>query len=123
MASWKSLESLTDKIVGQTFGEPVRHVPFKSDGSVDTTRPTTELMGVLHSPNADGTVSFGNGMISTISSSESALVLNRADYPTLVIRKKDKIRALSDTGAHIFYEVSRMSDRFSSILVVHLGQV
>ncbi|MGV8832545.1 MAG: hypothetical protein ACOH2N_11255 [Devosia sp.] len=123
MADWKTLESLTDKIVGQTFGEPVRHVPIGSNGLVDPARPVTELFGILHAPNADGTVSFGNGMISTIATSESALVINRVDYPGLVVRKRDKVRATSDAGALIFYEVSRVSDRFPSILVLHLGHV
>lgn len=116
---WKALEAMGDRIVIGAYAEAVVHRPLKN-GSSDPSRPQQSIKGVLHAPNADGTVSLGNGMITTIATTETALVINRADYPTIDIRQNDEFRA-TDMPGQPFYEVKRISDRFSSIIVVHLG--
>lgn len=116
---WKGLEAMTDKIVLDAFAEAVLHRPLKN-GSSDPSRPQQSIRGVLHAPNADGTVSLGNGLITTIATTETALVINRADYPDIDIRQNDEFRA-TDVPGQPYYEVSKISGRFSSILVVHLS--
>lgn len=116
---WKALEAMTDKIVVGAFGETLLHRPQKN-GSSDSSRPQQSIRGVLHAPNADGTVSLGNGLITTIATTETALVINRADYPAIDIRQGDEFRA-TDMPGKPFYEVKRISDRFSSIIVLHLA--
>lgn len=117
---WAALEALTDKIVLPFFSENVRHSPMTTAGVSDPSRPQQIIRGVLHSPNADGTVSLGNGMITTIATTETALVIRRADYPTIDIRTTDKFRALDLPGTPL-YDVSRISNRFPSIMVIHLN--
>lgn len=116
---WKAIEAMTDKIVLGAFGETVLHRPLKN-GSSDPSRPQQSIRGVLHAPNADGTVSLGNGIITTIATTETALAINRADYPSIDIRQGDEFQA-TDMPGQPYYEVKRISSRFSSIVVVHLG--
>lgn len=120
MVDWKRLERQVDKAINRAFGEPVRLVFYKN-GAVDSTRPFVDTIGILHAPNADGTVQLGNGMVTSLATTQSALVLQRADHPALVIRALDKVRATTDSGAIVFYEVAKVSDRFPSIWVIHLN--
>ena len=119
---WKQLERDVDSIVGAAFGELVRHAPMTSSGTVDTTRPAADIRGVLHTPAAAGAISLGAGMMTTLSASEGALVIERAAYPDRVFKSKDKIRGLELSGQP-WWEVKTINDRFSSIIVLVLNQV
>lgn len=118
---WRALEAATDAIVVRAFAEPVRHSPMKN-GTSDPTRPQQTIQAVVHHPNAEGSISLGNGMITTLSASGAALVIERAAYPDILIKTKDKVRASTVAGTFAWYEVKSVSDRFSSILVAELNE-
>lgn len=118
--NWKALEAVNDRMVLGAYDELVRHSPMKS-GVADPARPAAEIRGVLHTPAAAGTISLGNGMMTTLSASEGALVINRADYPDRVFAKLDKIRGL-ETPGQPWWEIKTVNDRFSSIIVLVLNQ-
>jgi hypothetical protein len=118
---WKSIEAAADAAVIAAFGETVRHHPMTSSGAADATRPVADIRGILHTPAAAGAISLGSGIITTLSASEGALVVNRADYPTTVFKQKDKIRGLELPGQP-WWEIKTVNDRFSSILVLVLNQ-
>lgn len=121
MINWREIEAMTDRIVIGTYSETVRHVPIvASSGQADATRPARDIKAVVHSPNAAGTVSFGKGMAMSFASQETALVFLREQYPDLVIRPRDRFRLMDRPGVQ-WIEVSRVSDRYASILVAHLG--
>ena len=118
--SWHELEAAADAAVIGAFSETVRHSPMKS-GVVDPARPAAEIRAVLHTPAAAGTISLGNGMMTTLSASEGALVVNRADYPDRIFRQGDKVRGMEMPGMP-WWEVKTVNDRFHSILVLVLNQ-
>lgn len=119
---WKALEAAVDAAVIAAFGETVRHHPMTSSGTVDATRPVADLKAILHTPAAAGAISLGSGIMTTLSSSEGALVVERAAYPNIVFKPKDRIRGLEFSGS-VFWEVKTINDRFPSILVLVLNQV
>ena len=119
---WKQIEAVVDAAVCSAFGEQVRHSPMTSSGTADPSRPVQVIRGVLHTPAAAGAISLGNGFMTTLSSSEGALVVERAAYPTIVFRAKDRIRGLDLPGQPL-WEVKTVNDRFSSIWVLVLNQV
>ncbi|MDG4671629.1 hypothetical protein P9A16_10860 [Shinella sp. 838] len=117
---WKALETACDRAVSAAFAETVRHAPMKN-GTADPARPAADIMAILHSPSVDGSISLGNGMITTVSASAHALVINRSAYPSIVLRSKDKVRATTRPGSP-WYEVSKISDRHSGIILVELTE-
>lgn len=117
---WQSIEAAVDAAVFGAFAELVRHAPMKN-GTADPSRPLTDLMAILHSPSVDGSISLGNGMITTVSASAHALVISRAAYPNIVLRSKDKVRATARPGSP-WYEVSKISDRHSGIIILELTE-
>ena len=115
------MEAAADAAVVGGFSELVRHAPMTSSGTVDTSRPAQEIRAVLHTPNPVGTINIGNGLTTTFAAAEAALVINRADYPTIVFKTKDKIRGL-DLPGQPWWEVKNVNDRFSSIIILSLNQ-
>ncbi len=120
MVDWRTLEAKADRIIGAAFDEEVRHLPQKN-GTADTGRPIQNIRGVLHTPSPEGTISIGAGIVTNMAAAEAALVVQRAEYPSIVFRQKDKIRGNELPGAPI-WEVKNINDRFSSIIVLTLNQ-
>lgn len=82
---WHAIEAAADRAVVGAFGELVRHAPMK-DSKIDPTRAAADIRGVLHTPAAKGSFSLGGGFLITLSASEGALVVNRADCPDRIFR-------------------------------------
>lgn len=118
---WRALEAAGDAIVVRAFSEPVR-LSFLKNGTIDPDRPAQNIEAVVHHPNAEGSVSLGGGMITMLSASGAALVIERAAYPGIILEAKDRVRASNATGVLVWYEVKSVSDRFSSILVAELNE-
>ncbi|MGV8939802.1 MAG: hypothetical protein ACOH2J_22015 [Allorhizobium sp.] len=93
------------------------------NGVADPGRPTGDIEAVIHHPNADGSISIGNGMITTIATSAAGIAIERARHPGIVLKNKDRIRASNVEGVLVWYEVGVVSDRFSSIITATLNQV
>lgn len=119
-ADWQAAKAAAIAAVHTAFAEPVRHSPLKN-GTADPSRPLTDLMAILHSPSVDGSISLGSGMITTVSASAHALVISRAAYPSIVLRSKDKVRATARPGQP-WFEISKISDRHSGIILVELTE-
>lgn len=122
MANWRELEALTDRIVGDAFGEAVRHFPKTSNGATDGSRAIQDITGILHTPSPEGTINLGAGMVTTLAASESALVVERSRYPDVVFKAKDTIRSLDRSGSPV-WEVKSIKARYSSIIILVLNQV
>jgi hypothetical protein len=118
---WKHLEALSDRMVLGAYDELVRHAPMTSSGTSDSTRPIQDIRGVLHTPTPVGTISLGNNLVTTFAAAEAALVINRADYPNIVFRVRDRIRGLELPGV-LWWEVKSINDRFSSVIILALNQ-
>jgi len=117
---WRAIEQMTDLIIGNAFGESVRHSPIKN-GVADASRPLQDIKAILHHPSVDGAVSLGNGMITTISASQHALVIDRSLYPGIVIKSGDRVRANARSGTP-WFEVKSVSDRHSGVLIITLNE-
>lgn len=119
--NWLALEAMTDRIIGNAFGEQVRHSPIKN-GVADSSRPLQDIRAILHHPSVDGAVSLGNGMVTTISASQHALVVDRSLYPGIVIKSGDRVRANARPSTP-WFEVKSVSDRHSGVLIVTLNEM
>lgn len=117
---WKAIEAACDQAVFGAFDEDCRHLPQKN-GTADPGRPVTNLRGVLHTPSPEGTINIGNGLTTTMAASESALVVQRSQYPGVVFKKLDIIRG-NDLPGTPLWEVKNVNDRFSSIIILALNQ-
>lgn len=120
--NWKQLEAATDVAVLGAFSELVRHAPMTSGGTVDSTRPLQDIRAVLHTPTPAGTISLANNIVTTFAAAEGALVVNRANYPGIVFRARDRIRGLELPGQP-WWEVKAVNDRFSGVIILTLNQV
>lgn len=118
---WKSLEALNDRMVLGANDELVRHSPMTSSGTLDTSRPIQDIRAVLHTPNPAGTINIGNGLTTTLAAAEAALVVNRADYPSIVFKARDRFRGLELPGQP-WWECKTVNDRFPSIVILALNQ-
>lgn len=117
---WQSIEAALDRAVSSAFAELVRLTPLKN-GVADPDRPVAEILAVLHHPSVDGQVSFGAGMMTSVSASKHCLVIERSRYPATGMRAKDVIRAISRPGTPA-YEVAKVSDRHSGVVIVELNE-
>lgn len=120
MVNWRTLEAKADQTIGATFGEEVRHLPQKN-GTADPGRPVTNLRGVLHTPSPEGTINISAGVVTNMAASEAALVVQRAEYPTITFKKLDLIRG-NDLPGTPLWEVKAVNDRYTSIVVLSLNQ-
>lgn len=121
MVNWRIIEAKVDKTIGDTFGEEVRHFPYKKDGTVDSSRPITTIRGVLHTPSPEGTINIGESIVTNMAASEGALVVQRADMGAVIFRPKDVIQGI-DLPGDPRWEIKTVNDRYSSIVVLTLNQ-
>lgn len=119
--NWRELEAMTDNIVLGAFDEAIRHSP-KKDGRLDPERQKSEIRGVLHNPSVDSPISPGGGFRTTISGSATMLVINRSDYPELLLAKGDSFRALERAGMPCF-ELAEVSSHVSGAMILTLARL
>lgn len=109
--------------VDEAFAEPVRHSPIDK-GVADPTRPVVVIEGPLRTGGGQNTNLAGGQAQSwrtRIVAQKAELHIDRTKYPDLVIRGKDRVRALSRPGQPLF-EVLYVDDRNHTRLVVELGE-
>lgn len=119
MANWRELEAKVDQTTARLFGEQVRLAFFKN-GLVDPDRPVVETSAILHVGGADS-FGIGAGYRTRLSAGQAELVLDRSTYTGSMPRKLDKVRAL-DRAGQPWFEVATVSDRYTNLLVLSLGQ-
>lgn len=119
MTNWHQLERRLDRTVGRAFGGRVRFCPMTPSGRADPARAAQNISGVLHVVADDGTVDLGRGETLALAGCHAALVVERSQWPDLAVREGDKMQDVEIPGTP-WYRVARVSDRYTSILVVAL---
>lgn len=107
----------------KTFAEPVRLSFFTSDGYLDPTRLAREIEAILRVGGGSTTAVGGMGSAwrVRINAQKAELHIDRTVYPDLVVRSRDKVRALARPGQP-WFEVSTIDDRTDGRLVLLLGE-
>jgi hypothetical protein len=119
MADWRALEARVDRKMAATFGESVR-LSFLKNGDTDPDRPMIEITAILHT-GGDDSFAAGTGYRTRLSAGQAELIIDRSSYAGSMPRPQDKVRA-NDRAGMPWFEVSAVSDRYSNLLVLSLGQ-
>ncbi len=123
-ARYHRLRDRTMAAVDRAFAEPVRLSFFTAQGTIDPSRPAIEIEAVLRVGGGKSTTIGGSSKSSwrtRIVAQKSELHIDRTKYPTVVVRAKDKVRALARPGQP-WFEVSAVDDRGETRLVLQLGE-
>ncbi|MRN66550.1 hypothetical protein GJU92_08675 [Brucella sp. 10RB9213] len=122
MANWRKLEAMVDQKMARSYGESVR-LSFMKKQVADPNRPTVEINAILHVGGDDSRAPGPTGTYrSRLSLGEAELFLDRSTYSGPDPKVGDKIRA-NDRAGKPWFEVAAVSDRYSNLIVVKLGQV
>lgn len=123
MAGWRNLEARVDQKISRAFGEPVR-LSFLKNGTVDPARPQIEIAAVLHvggddsKPLTEGSDRFRSRLLA----GQAELFIDRSTYAGPMPRQGDRVRA-NDRAGQPWFEVAGVSDRYSNLIVLSLGEV
>ncbi|KAB2731569.1 hypothetical protein [Brucella anthropi] len=122
MANWRKLEAMVDQKMTRSYGESVR-LSFMNKQVVDPDRPTVEIIALLHVGGDDSRAPGPTGTYrSRLSLGEAELFLDRSTYTGSDPKVGDKVRA-NDRAGKPWFEVAAVSDRYSNLIVVKLGQI
>ncbi|KAB2783693.1 MULTISPECIES: hypothetical protein [Brucella] len=122
MANWRKLEAMVDQKMARSYGESVR-LSFMKQQVADPDRPTVEIIALLHVGGDDSRAPGPTGTYrSRLSLGEAELFLDRSTYSGPDPKVGDKVRA-NDRAGKPWFEVAAVSDRYSNLIVVKLGQV
>lgn len=119
--------SIRDKIIAagdSVFAEPLRIAPQKA-GAADPDRAAVEINAVLRTAGGKpAAVSVGRDRDWEMKQAgqKAFLAINRTTYPDIVIKRGDKVRALSRPGKP-WFEILYIDDRGHRRLIAHLGEV
>lgn len=111
--------SINDKV----FAETVRLSFLTSQGTVDPARPAREIEAILRVGGGEITSIAGSGSSawrSRIVARKAELHINRVKYPDIVVRARDRVKALARPGQP-WFEVSVVDERGETRLVLQLG--
>lgn len=122
-ARFHALRDRTVVTVDRTFAEPVK-LFFLKNGVADPGRAAIQIEAPLRTGPRKGTDPSG-GIVrewrSRIAAGRGEMRVDRAKYPSLVLRSGDKVQAISRPGEPLF-EVLIVDDRDHSRLIVQLGE-
>ncbi|UYT54505.1 hypothetical protein OHI65_09065 [Brucella sp. MAB-22] len=122
MANWRKLEAMVDQKMARSYGESVR-LSFMKKQVVDPDRPSIEINALLHVGGDDSRAPGPTGTYrSRLSLGEAELFLDRSTYTGPDPEVGDKVRA-NDRAGKPWFEVAAVSDRYSNLIVVKLGQI
>jgi hypothetical protein len=123
MVNWLNLEAAVDRKIGRFFGENVR-LSFLKEGVIDPDRAMIDTKAIL-ATGGDDSAPIGDGVSryrSRLSLGQAELFIDRSTYTGPMPRTGDKVRA-SDRAGKPWFEVSAVSDRYSNLIVLSLGEV
>lgn len=122
MANWRKLEAMVDQKMARSYGESVR-LSFMKQQVADPDRPMVEIIALLHVGGDDSRAPGPTGTYrSRLSLGEAELFLDRSTYSGPDPKVGDKVRA-NDRAGKPWFEVAAVSDRYSNLIVVKLGQI
>lgn len=122
MANWRKLEVMVDQKMARSYGESVR-LSFLKGQVADPDRQMIEVDAILHVGGDDSRAPGPTGTYrSRLSLGEAELFLDRSTYSGPVPKVGDKVRA-NDRAGKPWFEVAAVSDRYSNLIVVKLGQI
>lgn len=124
MVNWREREAAVDRLVSKPAhaGETVR-LSFLKNGTVDPDRQMVEIVAILATGGDDSTP-IGDGVNkyrSRLSLGQAEVFIDRSTYDGPVPRQGDKLRANDRAGAP-WFEIAAVSDRYSNLLVLTLGE-
>lgn len=123
-ARYHRLRNRTIAAVDRVFAEPVRLSFLNSQGYVDPTRPAREIEAILvvgEGKNTSIAVAGGGSWRTRLNAQKSELHIDRVKYPDIVVRSRDKVRALARPGQP-WFEVAAIDDRGGTRLVLQLSE-
>lgn len=122
MANWRKLEAMVDQKMTRSYGESVR-LSFLKGQVTDPDRQMIEIDAILHVGGDDSRAPGPTGTYrSRLSLGEAELFLDRSTYTGPDPKVGDKVRA-NDRAGKPWFEVAAVSDRYSNLIVVKLGQI
>jgi len=122
MANWRKLEAMVDQKMTRSYGESVR-LSFLKGQVADPDRQMIEINALLHVGGDDSRAPGPTGTYrSRLSLGEAELFLDRSTYAGPDPKVGDKVRA-NDRAGKPWFEVAAISDRYSNLIVVKLGQI
>jgi len=122
MANWRKLEAMVDQKMARSYGESVR-LSFLKGQVADPDRQMIEINALLHVGGDDSRAPGPTGTYrSRLSLGEAELFLDRSTYTGPDPKVGDKVRA-NDRAGKPWFEVAAVSDRYSNLIVVKLGQI
>lgn len=122
MVNWRNLEAAVDRKIGRSFGESV-YLKFNRNGVTDPAREAVTINAVLH-VGGDDSLPLGTGgdrFRTRLSAGKAELFIDRSTYGGPDPMLKDEVRAM-DRAGQPWFEVLNISDRYSNLLVLTLGE-
>lgn len=124
MVNWREREAAVDRLIFRPAhaGESVR-LSFLKSGAVDPDRPAIDIVAVLAAGGDDSKpVSDGDRFRSRLSLGQAELFIDGSSYSGPRPRKGDRVRA-NDRAGRPWFEVAAVSDRYSNLIVLSLGEI
>jgi hypothetical protein len=125
MVTWREREAAVDRLICRPShaGESVR-LSFLNGGVVDPDRQPIDIVAVLASDGDDSkSISDrGDRFRSRLSLGQAELFIDGSNYSGPQPRKGDKVRA-NDRAGKPWFEVADVSDRYSNLIVLSLGEI
>lgn len=124
MVNWREREAAVDRLIFRPAhaGESVR-LSFLKGGVVDPDRQAIDIVAVLAAGGDDSKpIGAGDHFRSRLSLGQAELFIDSSGYAGPRPRKGDKVRA-NDRSGQPWFEVADVSDRYSNLIVLSLGEI
>lgn len=122
-SGYSAIRAAVSRSVDKAFAEPVHFTPLR-DGRADATREAMDISAVLRvGGGEEGSLSgsASGDWRSRLAAGRAELHVDRVQYPSLIVRIGDKVRAISRPGRP-WFEVKRVDDRGDTRLVLALSE-
>ena len=123
MANFHKYRDLAVRTVDELMGETLRIVPLDG-GRADATRTPREVISPLRVgvEENDGVSGKSKSWGSRIASGKARAHISRTEYPDLLVRQGDRLRAVERAGQP-WFEVDAVGDRDHARIIVALVEI
>jgi hypothetical protein len=123
---WKGLEAMVDKTVLGMFSERLELLPYAATSpngpaSPDASRTSLVLTAVLYWPDDKAVIAASPSFHTKVEASPARVAINRQDYPDLVIRRGDFLRAL-DRPEQPTLKVGKVAADHRDLIILEIAQ-